>query len=166
MNKKIQEFLETSSNNIKTNSEKVGVGGQGKVRKHHIEKSDSLKPLINDIKSEVNFETVKSKVQYLSAITTVRYENVDMLTKLFRNKWVTAEGDPHLIVDNEICKTCPGQWCLYVCPSQRYSRDTDGLIHVDYEGCFECGTCRVACLPGGIYWKYPIGGHGVCYREG
>lgn len=165
MNEKTLDYLEQNKQLIEKNSESIGPGGQGGTRQHHIELASSLKPEQN-IAGEINFETEKTRWQPLSNLETARYEQVDMLTKLFRNKWVTAEGDPHLIVDNEICKTCVGQWCLFVCPSQRYSRDASGLIHVDYEGCFECGTCRVACLPGGVYWKYPIGGHGVCYREG
>lgn len=165
MNEKTSEYLQQNLKAIADNSSSVGVGGQGGTRKHHSELASSLKAEHTTI-GEVNFETEKLRVVILSNSETARYEQVDMLTKLFRNKWVTADGDPHLIVDNAICKTCPGQWCLHVCPSQRYTRDADGLIHVDYEGCFECGTCRVACLPGGVYWKYPIGGHGVCYREG
>ncbi len=168
----LTDFLEKSRELLNKNRELVGEGGQGGVRGHPElegrfeeflpkgEKGPAKRP------GPVNFETLKQEVELLSPPDRLRYEKVDMLTKLFRDKWVTHPSDPHLIVDNEICATCPGEWCLYVCPSQRYSKDEQGLIHVDYEGCFECGTCRVACLPGGVYWKYPLGSFGVSYREG
>ena len=32
-----------------------------------------------------------------------------------------------------------------VCPAALYKIDEDGKKSVDYAGCLECGTCRIAC---------------------
>ena len=103
MNEKTSEYLQQNLKAIADNSSSVGVGGQGGTRKHHSELASSLKAEHTTI-GEVNFETEKLRVVILSNSETARYEQVDMLTKLFRNKWVTADGDPHLIVDNAICQ--------------------------------------------------------------
>ncbi len=159
-----QDILELSKELIERNAEQVGVGGQGGVRGV----ADASASLYNPVQPAevVNIRTMEERKQLLTEKEKLQFEKLTLEDKLGRTKFVTREGDPHLIVDNEICQKCPGQWCLVVCPTQRYSKDAEGKIHVDYEGCVECGTCRVACLPGGVYWKYPLGGFGVSYREG
>jgi len=72
----------------------------------------------------------------------------------------------HLEVDNEICRNCRERPCLTFCPAGNYVEEEDGKIVVSYEGCFECGTCRIACPLKAIKWSYPRGGFGVCYRFG
>ncbi len=159
-----QDKLELSKELIEKNNAELGKGGQGAIRgvpQADINAFAPCQPI-----GEVNIRVNESKKVLLSPIESLPYEKLTLEDKLGRTKFVTREGDPHLIVDNEICRKCPGQWCLIVCPTQRYSKDAEGNIHVDYEGCVECGTCRVACLPGGVYWKYPLGGFGVSYREG
>lgn len=71
----------------------------------------------------------------------------------------------HLEVDNEKCAQCVEKPCLHICPANNYVEE-EGTVVVSYEGCFECGACRIACLKGAINWKYPRGGFGVCYRFG
>jgi ferredoxin like protein len=35
-----------------------------------------------------------------------------------------------------------------------------------YEGCLECGTCRMVCSFHAVNWSYPKQGNGVLYRFG
>jgi len=159
-----EDILELSKELIEKNAAEVGPGGQGKIR--GVPTADAGRYNPTRPETAVNIRTMEEEKVLLSPPDSLPFERLTLEDKLGRTKFITREGDPHLIVDNEICQKCPGQWCLVVCPTQRYSKDAEGKIHVDYEGCVECGTCRVACLPGGVYWKYPLGGFGVSYRQG
>lgn len=114
----------------------------------------------------VNAETNGKRRVLLSPEGEIEYENLSMDDKLYRTRFDVDPKESHLAVNNEICKTCPGEWCLYICPSQNFSKHEDGSITVVYEGCFECGSCRVVCLPGGLSWKYPLGGYGFTGKYG
>lgn len=71
------------------------------------------------------------------------------------------------IISVEACGKCELKPCLYFCPAQVYSwEETEQAIAVAYEGCFECGACRMACPADNIGWRYPRGGCGVAYRFG
>jgi ferredoxin like protein len=74
----------------------------------------------------------------------------------------------HIKINHEICrKACTKRSCLHVCPGNLYSYNTElDEIVVEFTGCLECGTCRVACIEGAIEWQYPGGGYGVQYRYG
>jgi ferredoxin-like protein FixX len=61
---------------------------------------------------------------------------------------------------------CRVQTCLFICPADLYTVNPEGQIHVDYEGCLECGSCFIACTPDALTWHYPRAGHGVQYRFG
>jgi ferredoxin like protein len=76
-----------------------------------------------------------------------------------------VDTEPHIRVDTGICETCPEQSCLYVCPVQNYVLE-DGKLVFSWQGCLECGACRIACTRGAIDWAYPRGGFGVCLRYG
>ncbi len=73
-----------------------------------------------------------------------------------------------LVVNRDICLKCEeDRACLWVCPSEVYKWDEASKdIIVAYEGCLECGTCRIACKEGAIDWRNPRGGFGVTYRFG
>ena len=73
--------------------------------------------------------------------------------------------EPHIKVDTKICETCPEKPCLYVCPVQNYTLE-DGKLAFSWQGCLECGACRIACTRSAIDWAYPRGGFGVCLRYG
>lgn len=76
--------------------------------------------------------------------------------------------EPHITVDNRLCVDCVEKPCLNTCPSRLYTLH-EGVLTFQYEGCVECGTCRVVCHNGGnkaVRWTYPHGGLGVRYREG
>jgi ferredoxin like protein len=74
---------------------------------------------------------------------------------------------PHIIVRQEICLHCDLKPCLRICPAGLYSisEETKEIL-IEYTGCLECGSCRVACPHGALEWYYPIGGFGVQYRYG
>lgn len=86
--------------------------------------------------------------------------------KLFLNSFKVDGNNPHLkIKDKKLCKSCADKPCLYVCPVKNYKR-VNGIVDASWEGCLECGSCRVACKKGAIEWNYPQGGFGIKYRYG
>lgn len=78
-----------------------------------------------------------------------------------------ADDTSHVrIKDINICLTkCENKVCTYVCPGEAYKWEGDRMF-VGYEGCHECGTCRIACPHDNIEWNYPEGGKGVVFRLG
>lgn len=95
--------------------------------------------------------------------TEITFEGVEerLATTRFR-----VDNKPHITVNNEICKECSTQTCVYVCPANLFTPLSDNTILFNYEQCFECGTCYVACnREGAITWTYPRGGYGVSFRE-
>jgi ferredoxin like protein len=87
--------------------------------------------------------------------------------KLFITKFRVDE-EPHLAIKNrEDCRRCEKKQCVSCCPAKVYAIQEDGTVNVGYEGCLECGTCRVVCSERhNIEWRYPTGGLGVIYRYG
>ena len=70
---------------------------------------------------------------------------------------------PHIEINKDICRTCDHKICTYICPVENYKLDGDEIVF-SWEGCLECGTCRIACDKGSITWDYPRGGFGIAYR--
>lgn len=88
--------------------------------------------------------------------------NID--DKLYLNRWKPDEKSHLEIIDESVCaEKCPGKDCTVFCPARVYEW-RDGRIAVGYEGCLECGACRIACPHQNIRWRYPRGGHGVQFR--
>ncbi|MBM3239908.1 hypothetical protein FJZ31_26790 [Candidatus Poribacteria bacterium] len=88
--------------------------------------------------------------------------------KLYRTRFEADTENPHITVDDDICRRCEEKVCLYVCPAKVYKpkpNDSE-LVMVSHENCLECGTCRIACSEEGIDWRFPNGGMGVKYRYG
>lgn len=76
-------------------------------------------------------------------------------------------GHPHLrIRDPGVCSRCAGKECTYACPAENFRLEADGHVSLQWEGCLECGTCRVICPHGNVCWRYPTGGYGIRYRYG
>ncbi|MEB3756897.1 MAG: ferredoxin family protein [Desulfurococcales archaeon] len=73
---------------------------------------------------------------------------------------------PHIIVDTEKCRKCETKPCIKACPAGLYSLDEEGKLSFVYEGCLECGTCRIICPHEAVSWSYPPGGYGVWYKFG
>ncbi|WP_070120364.1 ferredoxin family protein [Bacillus marinisedimentorum] len=75
-----------------------------------------------------------------------------------------ADKESHLhILDHEVCRDCEDKACLSFCPGEVYKWEGDRM-QVGYEGCHECGSCRIACPHDNIKWEYPKGGHGIVFR--
>ena len=86
--------------------------------------------------------------------------------KLFLDRFHVGE-EPHIrILDNATCMDkCEDQPCLYLCPANVYRLEKDHIV-VAYEGCLECGSCRIGCPHLNIEWKFPVGGYGISHRFG
>jgi ferredoxin like protein len=79
-----------------------------------------------------------------------------------------TDKESHIIIHHDICRTkCIVKHCLSVCPGHLYEYDEETReIKVEYTGCLECGTCKIACIENAIEWMYPRGDYGVQYRYG
>ncbi|GAB7091134.1 ferredoxin family protein [Halorubrum luteum] len=77
-------------------------------------------------------------------------------------------GDSHLDVKVPgICaESCHTYDCVEVCPANVWREGEDGVPHIAYENCLECGSCRWACREGNVEWTYPTRGAGVSYKNG
>lgn len=86
--------------------------------------------------------------------------------KLFLDRYRTDDR-PHIsIIDRDKCKLCRLQPCLYTCPADCYKMEGDE-IRFSFEGCLECGSCRIICSESkNISWSYPRGGFGISYKFG
>ena len=75
--------------------------------------------------------------------------------------------ESHIKIDKAICKGCPKRSCLTICPVENYKwdEDKDALIF-NYEGCLECGACKLVCPLKAINWSYPGRGCGVVFKNG
>ncbi len=87
--------------------------------------------------------------------------------KLYATKF-KADDTSHLVIKSQdACQQCAKKACTYACPARCYTISPEGVVSVAYEGCLECGTCRIICNEfNNIDWRYPKGGFGVIYRFG
>lgn len=84
--------------------------------------------------------------------------------RLALNKY-DVDREPHIRLKEEVCQACEDYPCLYVCPAECFQL-RDGHIRFSYEGCLECGSCRIGCERGAVEWSYPRGGFGICFEYG
>lgn len=84
--------------------------------------------------------------------------------KLAVNKY-DVDKDIHIRVNKDTCPTCEIRACLYACPAECFKL-TEGHITFSYEGCLECGSCRIVCDKGAIEWNLPRPGFGVSFEFG
>ena len=75
------------------------------------------------------------------------------------------DPEPHIVVQVELCLTCEGRPCTFVCPANLFVWE-DGQMVFNCDGCLECGSCRTVCTREAVTWRYPRGGYGVRYRWG
>lgn len=87
--------------------------------------------------------------------------------KLFLDRF-QVDAQSHLkILNPEVCMhDCRDQPCLSFCPAGVYTLEEDKTINVAYEGCLECGSCRIGCPHMNIQWRFPRGGYGVRHKFG
>ncbi len=88
--------------------------------------------------------------------------------KLSLNAFNVDRDRAHIrIIDTDTCLRCARQQCINCCPANCYSPKDDGRVLFSYEGCVECGTCRIVCNEfHNVEWTYPNGGFGIQYRHG
>jgi ferredoxin like protein len=79
-----------------------------------------------------------------------------------------ADTESHLGVKSQpVCQACEKKPCISGCPADCWAHEIEKKeVHVAFEGCLECGTCRIICPFNNVEWKYPRGGKGVKYRFG
>lgn len=90
--------------------------------------------------------------------TTVNIEN-----KLFMNNYKVDTISHLTIKDPAVCEKCEDKSCTNLCPAHVYEWKDEQIV-VGYEGCLECGACRIACSHDNIDWKFPRGGFGIQFR--
>lgn len=79
-----------------------------------------------------------------------------------------ADTESHLsVLDQAVCRGCRDKPCISGCPADCWEHLAEkDEVHVAFEGCLECGTCRIICPYANVGWKYPRGGFGVKYKFG
>lgn len=84
--------------------------------------------------------------------------------KLAVNKF-DIDKERHIQIKEDICRTCEGHPCTYACPADCFKL-RENHITFSYEGCLECGSCRIVCDKEAIEWALPRAGFGICYQYG
>lgn len=86
--------------------------------------------------------------------------------KLYCVRYNVDNKEAHIkLKDKETCNKCEIKYCTWVCPAENYKFE-NGELHFSYDGCMECGACRLSCPEEHLDWNYPKGGFGVCFRFG
>jgi len=84
--------------------------------------------------------------------------------KLAFNKY-DIDRDCHVRINEETCRSCADRRCLYCCPAGCFNI-VDSNLMFSFEGCLECGSCRIVCEKGAVDWTLPRPGFGICYQYG
>lgn len=110
-------------------------------------------------------ESVEMTVAAEVPSKAVSREGMRLEDKLFLNRF-NADSVSHLkIISREVCLGCRFKPCTMFCSAGVYKWEED-RITIAYEGCLECGTCRIGCPYANIQWDYPRGGFGISYKYG
>ena len=80
----------------------------------------------------------------------------------------TIDREPHIVLDNAVCVGCDNRGCTNSCPARCYTwSEADQKMTFVYDGCLECGTCRIICNDfKNVAWEYPRGGYGILFKFG
>lgn len=84
--------------------------------------------------------------------------------RLAVNKY-DLDRESHITLDEKACAACDLRPCLYSCPAVCYTL-VDQKVNFSYEGCLECGSCRVVCPGGAVHWTLPRPSFGISYEYG
>ena len=109
----------------------------------------------------LSFAFFITPITSLSLVILSISHNID--NKLSLN-YYKVDAISHLFLkDQAVCVKCKEKTCTKICPAHVYIWN-DEKIMVSYEGCLECGACRIACCHDNIEWKFPRGGYGIQFR--
>lgn len=88
------------------------------------------------------------------------------LEDLLQRDVYDVDEKPHIEIPRgrEAQRGLPARALALLCPAGCYTLTPDGELIFSYEGCVECGLCRVISPRGKIRWEYPRSGRGVTYR--
>ncbi len=84
--------------------------------------------------------------------------------KLAVNKF-DIDKERHIRILEDICATCEARPCAAACPAGCFKPGEDHITF-SYEGCLECGSCRIVCDKDAVEWTLPRAGFGICYLFG
>ena len=84
--------------------------------------------------------------------------------KLALNKY-DVDNEVHIRLKENECRECHVRPCLYVCPAGCFKKVEDHITF-SFEGCLECGSCRIVCDKDAVEWTLPRAGFGICYQYG
>lgn len=87
--------------------------------------------------------------------------NID--DKLYLNSYKVDTTSHLAIKDQTVCEKCKDKPCTEICPAHVYQLKDDKIV-ISYDGCLECGACRIGCPYNNIEWKFPRGGFGIQFR--
>ncbi len=90
----------------------------------------------------------------------VKLKKLKLEELLQRDVWDVDEIRHIEILDQ---RGLPVKALLLLCPMGCYTTAGEKLL-MSYEGCVECGICRVLSSPHQIRWEYPRSGKGIQYR--
>ncbi|MDR2770821.1 MAG: 4Fe-4S dicluster domain-containing protein [Clostridiales Family XIII bacterium] len=86
--------------------------------------------------------------------------------KLGLVRFKVDEQGSHIAINEDCDDEKEIRLLTMACPAGLYSYE-DGKLSFNYEGCLECGTCRVLSLGKLIEsWNYPRGAKGVEFHRG
>lgn len=86
--------------------------------------------------------------------------------KLGWDNFHTDESNAHIEIDPDYKDEAEIRKVVLACPAGLYKYE-NGEVTFSYEGCLECGTCRV--VSGGKVvkkWNHPVGDMGITYMQG
>ncbi len=95
--------------------------------------------------------------------TEVKKRKISRIEDILNNDVWDVDYEPHIIVDYSKCRECEWKPCIRLCPAECYTM-VGGEVLFSYEGCLECGTCRVICPEKAVKWEYPKSGRGIHFR--
>ena len=86
--------------------------------------------------------------------------------KLGIDRFFVDKSTPHITINKDYNDEQKIHQLVMACPAGLYQYENGKLIF-NYEGCLECGTCRVLSKGKVVdSWNHPMGGFGIEYCYG